>query len=803
LVRTRSLQSYDRVRHLRHLRVLLVVALLALAVWVALGIKVFSIGRDVWTLYQDVQQLRDLASEPEVMLSMLPVVRQDVSNVFDSLSVPVRVAARLGALPVVGPTLESIPAFVSTGQSLLEVGFLLAEISADPAGDLLSGQSTLDESVPALFLAWRKERNGLQQVAARASADLAQIAALDASELVRPLRGPVTTFQALEPLLSASLEAIPGLLELIERPGERVLLLLAQNSDELRATGGYISSFGILTLEDGVPVDFSLVDADRLEDWTKPHPEPPEPLREYMDIDLWVTRDGNWWPDFTRSAEAVADLYTLNHDVPVDTVVAVDFAGAVRLLEALAPLRLSDGRQLEGGEIAEGLRASWGLPRDALLVDPQSFTASRPFSYVDVEISFCDKVGDVWFDSVRLEVANGPGVNLVRNPSFELDADGDGLPDEWELNGLSAGDHLVQDVAQSGSASLHLVGEPGVEKRIVQRIPYRGEAGDVLEYIAYSRTSGVLAKGGSYVLAIRLIGEDGDVEQSSAAFASLTHDWATSGTASVIGEWWSGRKDFIGEAIDAALAKMISQPRSVAWPDVLVEAVSLLDERHVQVYSDVASLQQVARERGWAGEMGDVVGDYLCVVDSNMGYNKVSASVEQSIHYEVDLDEATCRARLAVEYVNTSPPEEGECDKYKQYEPSYESLSHGCYWDYVRVYVPRGATLRQGSGGDAPVLSEDDGAWTVFSTYLVLEPGERRTIAFDYLLPDGVIQAGGYTLCVRKQAGTDALPLSVRVASGTPIVSLTEEMRAEKTASGDLEFVTDLRVDRVFRVGPE
>ncbi len=791
--------TYDIGKHRRRLWALAVIAILAATIWVLVGIRVVDIGRDLWALYGDAQRLRDSVADPAAALDMLPSIEEHVQSLFDHLESPIRMAERLAGAPIIGPTVGSLAYLGGAGESFSEFTFLMAHDSAEPAKEFLTGKSTVEETLPLLVGAWQTDAAALGAAAQEASGDLKRVASVESDRVVWPLRTIIERLQDVEPLLSAGLEAIPGLLRLTEQQGERVLLFLAQNSDELRATGGYISSFGILTLEDGMPTEFRLVDADRLEDWTKPHPDPPEPLREYMDIDLWVTRDANWWPDFARSARAVADLYTLNYDVPVDAVVAVDFAGAVRLLEVLAPLQLSDGQRLERGEIAEGLRGSWGLSEGALILDAHVLTATRAFVQVEVEISFCDKVGDVWFDSVSLEAAADPGVNLLQNASFEADADGDGFPDAWDPQGLSGADGMSAGIAHSGQSSLYMMGEPGVEKRMVQRIPYSGSAGDVFEYLGYSRTAGVFAKGGSYRLTIRLIGEDGEVEEWSENFASLTHDWATSGTASVIGEWWSGRKDFVSEAAGAAMRKILSQPQSVPWVDVLAEIVCLFDERHFQVFSDVDALQQVAVARGWAGGMGAAGADYLCVVDANMGYNKVSASVETSVQYRVDLTDGGRQARLTIDYVNMSPPQGGECDKHKQYAPDYQSLIHGCYWDYVRVYVPRGAVLLQGSGGDVPVTAEDDGAWTIYSTYFVLEPAGCRTITIEYMLPGDVVAEDVYSLTVRKQAGTDGIPLVVQVYADGPMAALTD-LKAEQVPGG-MSFATDLRLDRVFRVG--
>ena len=93
----------------------------------------------------------------------------------------------------------------------------------------------------------------------------------------------------------------------------------------------------------------------------------------------------------------------------------------------------------------------------------------------------------------------------------------------------------------------------------------------------------------------------------------------------------------------------------------------------------------------------------------------------------------------------------------------------------------------------------EDAGRTVFATYMVLVPGERRG-ADQYALPAGVAADGAYLLTVQKQAGTEAHPLQVTVeAEGVgPARSVPEP---SESSPGRVSFRTDLRTDREFRVG--
>ncbi|NLD71894.1 MAG: DUF4012 domain-containing protein, partial [Chloroflexi bacterium] len=501
--------------------------------------------------------------------------------------------------------------------------------------------------------------------------------------------------------------------------------------------------------------------------WSKPHDDPPDPLRKYMELDLLVTRDANWWPDFPTSARRVADLYGSERDIPVEAIVAADVHAAARLLEALAPLELPGGGTLERGAVEEGLRQGWGLPDEALLTDGEVLTATAPYQAIEVAVRMTNKAGEAWIDEVTLERLGAPGANLVENGSFEEDADADGLPDGWTPSGLGPEDGLVDGIAREGERSLYLVGEVGREKALIQRLPIGGEAGDAFRLAAYSRTLGVEAKGGPYDLMVRLVPAEGEapVDTLSAGFPCFTHEWASAGTAQVMLDWWSSRKDVIGLAAGAAASRLMGNPREVPWLDLLATTKALLDERHIQIYARDPALQGIIEAHGWAGAMAPATAgeDYLLVVDSNLGYNKVTASVSQTLDYVVSLGEGAPHARLTLTYENRSAPRAEECDKFKQYAPTYQDMTQGCYWDYVRVYAPPGARLIAGSGGDEPVEALDEAGRTVFGAYLVLAPGERREVQIEYALPEEIGADGVYRLTAQKQGGTAAHPLQVIV----------------------------------------
>ena len=740
--------------------------------------------------------------QPQSLGQHLDRVQGDVALIRSDLKVPLMVAPYLGWLPVVGHTVEAAPVLFSAGESLLQAVVATWHVLETPMIKALQDEDSL--SIQALIIEVVQQiedhRPTLEQVAEQVRFASQQLHQISAARVIPQLSGRLAQVQELTPFLTAAFDGLVLAPELIPAEGERTWLLLAQNSDELRATGGFISAMGTVSLIDGLPVLGPLTDSYKVENWKQPHPDPPEPLKEHMGLDLWATRDANWWPDFPTSAQAAADLYTLNQGGRVDGVIAIDTIAAARIVDLLTPLWLSDGRMISRGQAEEVFRESWTLPKGSLVTEGVVVTTTHPFADLEISLSYSDKRGRAWFDSVVVARQGQPDTNLVRNGSFEKDQNGDGIPDEWHPVGITTTDGLVSTFAHSGQASMLIGGGEGATKAITQHIEISGEAGEVFRLSAESRSEDTNVDGGPYALTATFIAEDGTVERFEATFPVLTHNWATAGSGEILGTWWRHRKDFMGHTIQSAAQKVLQEPSEVPWLDLALELRALLAKRHIQAYAAQPDLQALLASRGWSGELVDSPGDYLLVVDSNMGYNKVSDRIDQLITYEVELSGEQARSRLVLNYENLSEETQEPCDKFKQYVPTYEQLVEGCYWDYVRIYVPRGAELISSSGADEPISVYDELERTVLAAYFLVRPGERRTLQFEYLLPLYVLSESEYTLYLQKQAGTRGVPIEIHVSDPSGHLQHRAGPEPDRSSETMLEYRLTLVYDHELSI---
>lgn len=97
---------------------------------------------------------------------------------------------------------------------------------------------------------------------------------------------------------------------------EQNYLLILQNNNEMRSTGGFIGSFGIIKIDKGEIKDFFIDDIYKLDNFyakaviegKTPYIPPPAPM-DPESTGTWCLRDANLNPDFTESAEKIIEFY--------------------------------------------------------------------------------------------------------------------------------------------------------------------------------------------------------------------------------------------------------------------------------------------------------------------------------------------------------------------------------------------------------------------------------------------------------------------------------------------------------------
>lgn len=126
--------------------------------------------------------------------------------------------------------------------------------------------------------------------------------------------------------------------ELLGGNGPRKYLFLLQNNHEMRGTGGFIGSYALLDVNDGVVRRFFVDGIFNPDGQLRENIVPPQPIQKISAA--WSLHDSNWFPDFPLSAEKAIFFYEKTGGPTVDGVITLTPTVMQKLLSAIGPLTL-------------------------------------------------------------------------------------------------------------------------------------------------------------------------------------------------------------------------------------------------------------------------------------------------------------------------------------------------------------------------------------------------------------------------------------------------------------------------------
>jgi hypothetical protein len=260
----------------------------------------------------------------------------------------------------------------------------LAKDARDIVPILPTLKSYLDAQTPETWTAfikqagalrWDNLKTGLQIVNAR----------WKAARTNRTLSGRIQpyadAFDAALRLGGLSSEIMPILARRLSDQQPFTALVLAQNNDELRATGGFITAVARLQIDAAGKVDLVFLNSYAVDNPERVllHPAAPAAMQLYMKLPLWVFRDANWSPDYPTTARQAAALYALDNDVTPDMIIGVNLNVVRDLTDALAPLKVEGvADPLDGSSVLDQMRRAWNITPETY-TDAESKDFLKPF----------------------------------------------------------------------------------------------------------------------------------------------------------------------------------------------------------------------------------------------------------------------------------------------------------------------------------------------------------------------------------------------------------------------------------------
>lgn len=119
-------------------------------------------------------------------------------------------------------------------------------------------------------------------------------------------------------------------------------LVLFQNNMELRATGGFLGSYGRIRITRGI------IELEKIEDIYTPdgqiegHVDAPWPIQAAFGQGWFRLRDSNWDPDFPTSAKTIQWFFEQGKEEKADGFIAVNLSFLEAILKITGPLYVVD-----------------------------------------------------------------------------------------------------------------------------------------------------------------------------------------------------------------------------------------------------------------------------------------------------------------------------------------------------------------------------------------------------------------------------------------------------------------------------
>jgi len=188
----------------------------------------------------------------------------------------------------------------------------------------------------------------------------AQITKAQTNVFLSPLRNKLLeTKDAIDEARQFTEKAIPlvkFLPEFLGYPEKSSFLILLQNSDELRPTGGFIGTYGIFEMENGDMIRNDTHDIYHMDMPVKDllNVAPPEPLKKYLNMEKWYMRDSNWSPDWPASAEKIEWFYKTENELLPSKNKINNFSGDFDGIIGITPELIIDLLKITGSVVIEG-----------------------------------------------------------------------------------------------------------------------------------------------------------------------------------------------------------------------------------------------------------------------------------------------------------------------------------------------------------------------------------------------------------------------------------------------------------------
>ncbi len=247
----------------------------------------------------------------------------------------------LETLDVTG-TVRSGDNMLAAAESVTEAGQRVTEalsvLMASSGSVIGSNQKSERTLVGALEIT--QENMGVAQAALEDAVE--NLNGVNTLLLPASVKEPAQMLKEVVPELLASIQSFNEqsdlLLSVLGAQEDRRYLLVFQNNHELRPTGGFIGSLGVVNVSRGQVEEVDVQTVYDPDGQLKEYIAPPDPMRGITD--RWYLRDANWFVDFDLSAEKIQSFWEKEGGSKVDGVIAITPEIIQDLLAITGPIEM-------------------------------------------------------------------------------------------------------------------------------------------------------------------------------------------------------------------------------------------------------------------------------------------------------------------------------------------------------------------------------------------------------------------------------------------------------------------------------
>ncbi|MBU0531821.1 DUF4012 domain-containing protein [Patescibacteria group bacterium] len=244
--------------------------------------------------------------------------------------------ALISLVPMTSQTYQSSTALLKAGESLSRAATRISdaftviqnEINPTPVSKISLLETALERALPLLD---------------EAAAQLEQV---DPTIIPEDMQGTFSELTASMPTITSSLHEFLTFAEtakqILGEDKKQRYLVIFQNNNELRPTGGFIGSFAEIEIYQGEITNIFIPAGGSydLQGSNQKFLAAPEPLT--LINARWEFQDANWWPDFPASAKKLVQFYDQSGGPSVDGVISLNATYVADLLSLLGPVEMPE-----------------------------------------------------------------------------------------------------------------------------------------------------------------------------------------------------------------------------------------------------------------------------------------------------------------------------------------------------------------------------------------------------------------------------------------------------------------------------